>query len=375
MNTAKRKKVNKERVYFFDTMRAMLIIFIVIIHILQVFNPNASWLIHHNNDINIAPFLIDFLMLFTLQSFFIMSGYLAAMSIKNIGVKNFFDSRIKRILIPIIVTAITLNSLQTYFLTKSSGIDISIYTYIIKGEWVSHLWFLIDIAIFFLFSYIAVIFFNSIIKKINYFFNLLFEKFGLYIMLLFISFLILIMLFSILSPCIYTEIINIKSLFFYSPFFILGTLLFSNQKIFKNFIQIPILNTLLISIIFSYLSIYFSDCTNSIEKIAYNFFNASSNLFASALCFTLFYKFFNKQSEFFSFLAEASYSIYLFHHVLVVLGGLILIKLNIGGYLGFFILLLFVSALSLFIHHYLISKNSLLSFLFNGKKIKRNLHV
>ena len=29
-------KVNKERVYFFDTMRAMLIIFIVIIHILQV---------------------------------------------------------------------------------------------------------------------------------------------------------------------------------------------------------------------------------------------------------------------------------------------------------------------------------------------------
>jgi len=168
MNTAKRKKVNKERVYFFDTMRAMLIIFIVIIHILQVFNPNASWLIHHNNDINIAPFLIDFLMLFTLQSFFIMSGYLAAMSIKNIGVKNFFDSRIKRILIPIIVTAITLNSLQTYFLTKSSGIDISIYTYIIKGEWVSHLWFLIDIAIFFLFSYIAVIFLIYFLKSLDY---------------------------------------------------------------------------------------------------------------------------------------------------------------------------------------------------------------
>ena len=377
MNRAKRKEVNKERVYFFDTMRAMLIIFIVTIHTLQVFNPNASWLIDHNNNINIAPFLIDFLMLFTLQSFFIMSGYLAAMSIKNIGVKNFFDSRIKRILIPIIVTAITLNSLQTYFLTKSSGIDINIYTYIIKGEWVSHLWFLIDIAIFFLFSYIAVVFFNSIIKKINYFFNLLFEKFGLYIMLLFISFLILIliMLFSILSPYIYNEIINIKSLFFYSPFFILGTLLFSNQKIFKNFIKMPILNTLLISIIFSYLSIYFLECTNNIEKIAYNFFNASSNLFASALCFTLFYKFFNKESKFFSFLAEASYSIYLFHHVLVVLGGLILIKLNIGGYLGFFILLLFVSALSLSIHHYLISKVNFLALLYNGKKLKKNKYV
>jgi len=371
MNPLKKKEIT-ERVYFFDAMRAMLIIFIVTIHLLQVFNPNASWLIHHKDDIDIAPFVIDCLLLFTLQSFFIMSGYLAAMSIRKSGVKLFFDSRIKRVFIPIIVTAITLNSLQAYILTQFNGVDRTIYSYIIEGKWISHLWFLIDLAIFFLLTYIAVKFFDSTIKKISYFFNMIFEKVGLYIILFFLSILILILviLFSVLSPYIYNKIIDIKSIFVYFPFFILGTLLFSNQKIFKNFIQIPIISTLLMVISFTYFSIYFIESTSNIEKIAYHFFNASSNIFASALCFTLFYKFFNKKSKFFSFLAEASYSIYLFHHLLVVLGAIILIKLNIGGYIGFLLLFLSVTSLSLFIHHFLISKIDILAFLYNGKNLK-----
>jgi glucan biosynthesis protein C len=73
----------------------------------------------------------------------------------------------------------------------------------------------------------------------------------------------------------------------------------------------------------------------------------------------------------FSFLAEASYSIYLTHHVLVIIGGVILIKLGIGGYLGFFILILFTISLSILIHHFLISKIDLLAFLYNGRKLKK----
>ena len=363
---------NKKRVYFFDSMRAILILLIVTIHTLQVFNPNASWLIHHPNDIAIAPFIIDFLLLFTLQSFFIMSGYLAAMSINKLGAKKFFDSRIKRIFIPIIVTALTFNSLQAYILTQFNGNDITLHTYLLEGKWISHLWFLIDLAIFFILTYIATTLFKSTIKKINHFFNLVFEKTGVHTVLLLISFIILtlVILFSILSPYLYNKIINIKSIFFYFPFFTLGILLFSNQKFFHRFIHMPIGTTLLITAIFTYLSIYFSESTNNLEKIGYYFFDASSNCFASALCFILFYNFFNKKSKLFSFLADSSYSVYLFHHLFVILGGLILIKLNIGGYLGFFILLLFSLSISLSIHYFFISKNDILSFLFNGKRLK-----
>jgi len=362
-----------QRVYFFDAMRAILILFIVITHIFQSFNPNASWLIYNRNDITISPFVIDFLMLFTLQSFFIMSGYLAAMSIKKVGVQHFFDSRIKRVVIPILFTALTFNSVQAYLLSQSKLIEITLYSYVIKGQWISHLWFLIDLAIFFLFSYFAVIFTSSIIKKANDLFNIIFEKFGLYTLLSLLAFVILILtiIFSILSPYIYNQIIDIKSIFFYFPFFIFGTLLFNNQNIFKSFIDMPIIKTLFLTMFSISFSLYFKDATNDIEKIAYYFFDAISNIFSSALCFTFFNKFFNKKSKLFLFLADASFSIYLFHHLFVIAIGLLLINLNIGGYLGFFILFGIIMLITLSIHHFLISKITLLAFLYNGKELKK----
>ena len=362
-----------QRVYFFDAMRALLILFIVITHILQNFNPHATWLIYNSNDISISPFIIDFLMLFTLQSFFIMSGYLAAMSINKLGIQYFFDSRIKRVLIPILFTALTFNSLQAYVLSQSGWIDITLSTYLNEGQWISHLWFLIDLAIFFLLSYVAVVLANPIIKKANYLFNIIFEKAGLYMLLFFVAFIILMLtiIFSILSPYIYNQIINIKSIFFYFPFFILGTLLFNNQNIFKSFIQVPILKTILLTVLFIYFSLYFKESSNNIEKIVYYFFDALSNIFASALCFTFFHKTFNKKSKLFLFLSDASFSIYLFHHLFVIVIGLLLINLNIGAYLGFLILFVTVIVLTLSLHHFLISKIKILAFLYNGKKLKK----
>ena len=375
----KKVKVEKEeRVYFFDTMRAILILFIVFIHVLQNFNSNNSWLIHNPDTIQIAPFLIDSLMLFTLQSFFIMSGYLAIISIKKTNINNFFNSRIKRILIPIFFTALTFNSLQTYVLYQAEWIkDFTLYAYLTKGEWISHLWFLIDLVIFFLLTYLFIIFFSRGLKKITYLFNRFFENTGVYFVLVLFSFIILLLLilFSLLSPYIYNHTIDIRSIFFYFPFFVLGAFLATNKDFFKAFIQLSIIKTLLITILLTYISIYFSEGQHGIEKMAYYFFNATSNLFASALCFSFFYKFFNKKSKLFHFLAEASFSVYLFHHLVVVSIGIMLIKFHIGGYLALFILFGMVIVISLIIHHFLISKIQILGFLYNGKSIKREKNV
>ena len=368
------EKPQENRIYFFDAMRAILIFFIIIIHILQSFNPNASWLIYNNNDIKIAPYIIDFLMLFTLQSFFIMSGYLAAMSIKKRNIQHFFHSRIKRVLIPVIVTSLTFNSFQAYLLNQLGWMNITLYSYLSEGRWVPHLWFLIDLAIFFLLTYLSIRFINPILQKTLSIFNKIFEKGGLYTILFLFSFIILafIILFSILSPYIYNPIINVRSMFFYFPFFILGTLLFLNKTIFKQFIQVDIIKTLLVTIPFGILSVYFeTPNNNNIKKIFYYFFNSSSNIFASALCFALFYKFFNKKSKLFSFLAEASFSIYLFHHLIVIAISLLMIHFNIGGYLGFLILLISVILITLSLHHFVISKIKILAFLYNGKKLKK----
>jgi glucan biosynthesis protein C len=302
-----------------------------------------------------------------------MSGYLAAMNINKVGIDAFFDSRIKRILIPIITTALTFNSLQTYLLVESGWTEFTFNTYILNGEWISHLWFLIDLSFFFVFTYISIKFLNPIVKFFKNIFNNYLKKVHLFIIFFLFSTIILLLssIFSFIGPYISNPIVNISSIFFYFPFFLFGMLIFKNKNLFNQFINVPIFTTIIITILFIYLSHYFKGDAHKLQKIAYYFFDIFSNFFASALCFTLFYKFFNKKSSLFSFLAEASYSIYLFHHLLVVLGALILINLKINIYLGFLILL-FVISLSLFIHHYLISKINILSFLYNGKKLNKD---
>jgi glucan biosynthesis protein C len=67
-------------------------------------------------------------------------------------------------------------------------------------------------------------------------------------------------------------------------------------------------------------------------------------------------------------LSDASYSIYLFHQVLVIGFGLLLIRFEIGGLGGLIFLMVLVAIVSLAIHIIFISKIPLLRLLFNGKK-------
>ena len=153
------------RVYFLDSMRGILILFILIIHSLQVFNPEKTWLIYTDEGIDFVPYIIEFFMLFTFTSFFIMSGFFAAMSIQKVGSQKFLEMRIKRILIPITVTALTLNSLQAYLLTQNGWMEFELLEYIEKGGWVSHLWFLINLVIYFSITIFIIIYYNSWLDK------------------------------------------------------------------------------------------------------------------------------------------------------------------------------------------------------------------
>lgn len=361
------------RVYFLDTMRGILILLILIIHSLQVFNPKKTWLIYTDEGIDFVPYIIDFLMLFTLTSFFIMSGFFAAMSIHKVGSKKFLETRMKRILIPIFVTALILNSLQAYILIDNGWMEFELLVYIQKGGWVSHLWFLINLVIYFLILYIGVKFFKFMLKKIVVMIELLFLKTNISIILFLLSFLtvLLIAAMSMISKYWhFSEIINLHAIAFYLPFFFLGILMYHNKDMLEKFTKISI-NTFLFISLSLLLSHYLMDFEGNLYKFLYFFFFTVAHFFTSALCFHLFYKYANSKSRIFLFLSEASYSVYLFHHVLVVGVGLLFIKYGIGDIGGLFLLMFIVGTISLLIHALLISKINILSFLFNGKTMEK----
>ena len=81
----------------------------------------------------------------------------------------------------------------------------------------------------------------------------------------------------------------------------------------------------------------------------------------------LFSKVFQKGSMSTRLLSDSAYSIYLFHHPIVVFVGLALVSVNIGAGQKFLIVCLIAFLGPMALHLFLIRKVRLLAFLFNGK--------
>lgn len=367
---------SSDRIYFLDSMRAILMMLGVILHSAQVFNPKHGWIIYSPETIPFAEVLVSTIHLFRMPAFFIVSGYFAVFTLQKYNVEKFLKVRILRILIPLVLTALTLNSLQTYILVETGWMDFEFISYIQKGGWVSHLWFLINLIIYFLVFAVGYKILKPIYKKIYLYIYRLYMYTNIYT-ILFVMTMMTIFLLTIVSIIAknwqYEEIINLNSLVYYITFFAFGIFIYLNKEMQNKFIQMsPFLSIFVVSISV-FLNHYFSDFEGKIYKVLYFFFGITAKYYISSLCFYLFYKYTDKKIKIFQFLSDASYSVYLFHHVLVIGIGIVLIDLNINKYISLILLISIVAFVSMAIHYFFISRNNILSILFNGKVNKKTV--
>jgi len=106
---------------------------------------------------------------------------------------------------------------------------------------------------------------------------------------------------------------------------------------------------------------------NLVAKIIQNYSYYDIAWILCAICFSTFYRFFNKDSRGIKYLSEASYSIYLFHQIIVIVIGYLLIPYQISIYLKFFLVVLLTTITSMAVHHFFILKLKTARLLFNGK--------
>lgn len=67
-------------------------------------------------------------------------------------------------------------------------------------------------------------------------------------------------------------------------------------------------------------------------------------------------------------MSDASYTIYLFHHIIVIIVGIFIIRNGIQIYAGFPLAMSTSLVATLLIHKYIIIKFKILRFLFNGRE-------
>ncbi|MFT6260410.1 MAG: glucan biosynthesis protein C [Bermanella sp.] len=360
----------QERIYFLDAMRSILMTLGIVLHSANVFS-DGPWAIQNIHTSELFTDLVLFIHQFRMPAFFIVSGFFCHMTLSKYGHKRFLKVRIPRIIIPLIITAISLNSVQNWLLIEYQEAAFSLLTidYWLQGIWVSHLWFLNCLVYYFITASVLYANFSSFFHKIGcHASNFITNSKGLYLFALPLLSLIFIKI-SYLAPELPNNVYapSVSEAIRYSIYFIFGILIGFRRELLWEIMR-P--STVKISGVILLLAIFI--CLPSQQKIFLNVYSLYIKYLISwvlcFLCFLFFYKYFNKKSTFFSYLSEASYTIYLFHHLFVIFYGLILINLELNIFFKFTILVIATFSTTTLIHQYIILKFPIFRFLFNGKR-------
>jgi len=356
-----------KRIHYLDAMRSIMMMLGVVYHSAPVFSPvKGAWFIQSDDTTVLAPAVMGFIHIFRMPVFFMISGYFAVFSIQRYGNDLFIKKRLQRILVPLIVTAFTINLAVSLILF---GHDKGVEYFLHKGGWIDHLWFLIALVFYFLLVYLAVLvlkrrWLHRVWEQIDR----LVERVGLTPMLLILP--VYTMLFYLFARFFGFRALgyNFAVVFEYMPYFLFGLLLFTHPMFLRKIGEYPLKKSLPLFFIalgaFELIKTYYCHPLCLIPML---YFQLLTTWVGSFICFTLFMKLMNRPSKIMFRLADASYTVYLFHPLFVVLFATVLVEWEMGGASGMFTLMLLVALASYLVHPLLIERIPLLRFLYNGK--------
>jgi len=347
------------RYHGLDYTRSVLMIIGIFFHASLIYKYQPDWRIFNDSGNILFNYFTDFIKSFRMEAFYIICGFFYVLVFDRGISKNILRDRLSRVMIPLIFTGGIINSVMNYYSFNEhySGV----YNYILKGEWMGHLWFIGNLAIYYLSFY----FLLTLCCKSN---NAINNKSKIYLF----SFLIAPLSSIFLSGLVWIIkpenflFISTRALFDYAPYFILGMYLYKERDAFFELMNI---NLIMVKIIFAgalfySLSLLLSSTNYFLTKV---FFTFSGAFFGIASISLLSYIGRNPSEKIKRF-SDASYTIYLLHQpVIVIFYSLIMFKYNLPILIEFLIICIFTLLSTFYFHHLIVKKSNILSFLFSGK--------
>lgn len=361
------KTNSSRRIYFLDALRSFLIVGVVLLHATQIYNPAKTWLIFSDNTTIVASYMILVLGWLLMPTFFMIAGYSSVISLNNHSNKSFFWKRISRLLIPLLTVVLIFNTIQALILVKFGWKEYTIASYINNGDWIQHVWFLINLIVYTIISILTLKYFKEKVKHGIDFIIKQIESISIYKLFLFMPLIsiILLILYRIVPDRLLG--INLTQIIGYMPFYFFGILLFLDNKLLKKITNTSIVIDIFVLLLSAVIIKYVENFHDIEYRLIYYYFKYLGIWFISSLAFTIFYKYFNFQSKLIFQISDASYSIYLIHHILVIIFGLFVIYLNVDFYIGILIVFTFSTFLSYILHKKLILSHKLFQLFINGK--------
>ncbi len=143
------------RDYSLDAARSVLMILGVPYHAALIYTPDYQWLIDSPDKIAGIGLFANFIHSFRMPAFFLISGLLIARSLRKHGPRSVLASRATRLLVPLIAMAATLNVLQLWLASRALDPTLSVSTFFAQtlpaafwtGGLTYHLWFLFELFV------------------------------------------------------------------------------------------------------------------------------------------------------------------------------------------------------------------------------------
>lgn len=358
------------RAHFVDPLRIFLMVLGVVLHAAHVFSPIRHWRINSPHTITVCYYLIEAIYRFRMPTFFLIAGLSYTRMIQAGRVRGVLQDKFRRIGIPLLATAAIFNSLEAFVLHLTDWRMFNVPAYLTEGGWMSHLWFLACMLCYFTLAEALRQWVLPRLPRREALLNAM-EKLPPQAVLLALPGITLLMLtvFKLGVPGEWRLIgtVDLYTLSDYLPFFAFGALLGLRSDLLRLYCRFGVLFTLGVLGAAAAAELALPHQQTLWRSAAHAYLESLMSWSAIFVLLGVFSRFMDKPSTVWSRMGDLSYSVYLFHHFLVVVFGVVLIRLDVSAGIGFPLLMLLALLGAVTLHKQVVARSAWLQWLFNGR--------
>ncbi|MFO1456187.1 MAG: acyltransferase family protein [Steroidobacteraceae bacterium] len=371
----------RARYYYMDSLRATLIIGGVLFHAALPYRASGAWNVREMGGNAVFDYLSEALYSFRMPTFFFVAGFFCALTFAARRAAANLRRRLIVFGLPLLSFVILVQPLQfgLRWLREHAAVDGGVGSpafwsaYFSTGAYISHLWFLLNLIVYYVVVELAL----TVLARRGRVRQLAASWIRALPVWILRSKTILAVLCTLIVFPVYDLVVRVapqvpgfglEDLVLYLPFFVAGFLCFHSESALDSLGEVRIEDIiLLVAGVALLMSGYVTQREMHDILRGWIFYQAAWTV--GMLLVAAFRHWLDLENPAVRAVSDASYTIYLFHHSIVIVIATLLLGVAIpGGYASKYVLVVVVTTLLTFsLHHFLIRRSRILSWAFNGR--------